>query len=189
MKAPAHDPSMLPENVKELHVGKIVGYLRLLRRVRPNPNASNMVRKKWRVECIAPGCKSGAFTIPQNYLIRRPNPKTHCGCQARSLRTIQKREYRIWTMMRVRCNNPKHVAYKDYGGRGISVCLKWMDQETGFEEFFAYIGQAPTIKHTLDRKDVDGNYEPGNVRWATPIEQAQNTRKNKAKNAAQGNIS
>lgn len=78
--------------------------------------------------------------------------------------------------MRRRCTVEDHVAYKYYGGRGISVHDDWMDLETGFDKFLEHVGNAPSIKHTLDRIDVNGNYEPGNVRWATASEQAKNTR-------------
>jgi hypothetical protein len=77
-----------------------------------------------------------------------------------------------WIAMRQRCLNPKSVKWPDYGGRGIRVCDRWLDS---FETFLADVGVRPEGK-TLDRVDVDGNYEPRNVRWATPAEQARNRR-------------
>lgn len=83
--------------------------------------------------------------------------------------------------MRRRCNYADHVSYKHYGGRGISVYPEWDNSEDGFERWLAYIGPAPSPLHTLDRfPDNDGNYEPGNVRWATAKEQRANQRPRKA---------
>jgi hypothetical protein len=80
--------------------------------------------------------------------------------------------------MLTRCTNPNWHAWKDYGGRGITVCDRWLF-ERGFEHFIADIGPRPTGT-TLDRwPNTDGNYEPGNVRWATPREQALNRRARK----------
>jgi hypothetical protein len=82
-------------------------------------------------------------------------------------------EHRAWVHMRQRCNNPKKREYKHYGGRGISVCERW---EMLFIAFFEDVGPKPSPQHSLDRIDVNGNYEPGNVRWATQKEQINNTR-------------
>lgn len=77
-----------------------------------------------------------------------------------------------WRSMKDRCLNPKHIAFHHYGGRGITVCERWME----FENFLADMGERPDGK-TLDRINVSGNYEPGNCRWATNREQALNKRK------------
>lgn len=79
-------------------------------------------------------------------------------------------EYRAWSCMRTRCNNPKFVDWNLYGGRGIKCCDRW----DSFVQFFADMGPKPSPGHSLDRKDSDGNYEPSNCRWATAKEQANN---------------
>ena len=85
-------------------------------------------------------------------------------------------EYRAWHQMRERCFNPKNNSYRDYGGRGITVCERWAT----FLPFFEDMGTKPSRLHSLDRyPNVDGNYEPRNCRWATPNEQQRNSRQTK----------
>lgn len=81
-------------------------------------------------------------------------------------------EYRVWASMVQRCTNPARRGYDRYGGRGIRVCVAWV---ASFEAFLRDVGPRPSLKHTLDRIDNDGHYEPGNVRWATSKEQRDNT--------------
>ena len=82
-------------------------------------------------------------------------------------------EYGVWKQMRERCNNPNAKRWKDYGGRGISVCSRW----DSFELFLADMGPRPSKLHQIDRwPDNDGNYEPGNTRWATQQQQQRNKR-------------
>lgn len=84
--------------------------------------------------------------------------------------------YQAWRGMRDRCENPSNSSYKNYGGRGIKVCQRWLES---FENFFADMGARPTAKHSLDRfPDQDGDYEPKNCRWATWTEQQRNKRNN-----------
>jgi hypothetical protein len=95
---------------------------------------------------------------------------------ARKRRHFARRaEYIPYLAMKVRCSNPKADAYPWYGGRGIRVCAEW---ERSFDAFYRDVGPRPSSKHSLDRIDSNGHYEPGNVRWATKAEQARNTSAN-----------
>ena len=88
-------------------------------------------------------------------------------------------EYNVWASMNKRCSNPKTKEYKYYGGKGVSVCSRWNPQLGGsFDNFLADVGPRPSPKHTIDRENNAGNYEPSNCRWATKLQQARNTSKN-----------
>lgn len=85
------------------------------------------------------------------------------------------KEYNSWRAMVQRCNNPKQEKYLIYGARGISVCDRWLK----FENFYADMGDKPSPKHSIERINNEGNYEPSNCKWATPKEQMNNMRRNK----------
>ena len=175
-------------------IGRQIGSLMLLRRVRPTKGLNANLTRRWKCRCVC-GIE---LIVPEYYMRRQPNPKEHCGCLSKTNKTLFNQEYRIWLMMHQRCYNKDHVAYHHYGGRGIEVCERWnrygagpVDDATidegevndaGFEAFLADVGPRPPQASraerywTIDRIDVDGNYEPSNVRWATPQEQADNKR-------------
>lgn len=83
----------------------------------------------------------------------------------------------VWNSMQQRCHNPRNKSFKHYGGRGIEVCARW---RASFADFLADVGLRPARGMSLDRINNDGNYEPGNVRWATAVQQANNRRISRA---------
>ena len=99
-----------------------------------------------------------------------------CGCIVGKHKTTHgatgTAEFRCWEAMLRRCRDPNHDCYSSYGGRGIQVCERWLK----FENFIADMGKRPSPKHSLDRKNNDGHYEPSNCRWATDIVQSNNRR-------------
>jgi hypothetical protein len=88
----------------------------------------------------------------------------------------RRKEYRAWVNMISRCENPKTPGWENYGGRGIAVCRRWRES---VEAFYEDIGPRPSPQHSVDRIDNNGNYEPGNCRWATQHEQTRNMRRNR----------
>jgi hypothetical protein len=155
--------------------GQRFGQLLVLER---SYNANRMVAF-WKCLC---DCGVEKLVISANL---RNGTTNSCGCLRRlSSSALHKKHgmtksttYRVWSGMRTRCNNPKATNYLTYGGRGIAVCSRW----ESFENFLQDMGDRP-VGMTLDRIDVNGNYEPQNCRWATKQQQAQNKRQCKMLN-------
>lgn len=128
-------------------------------------------------------CDCGRKKIVAANNLRKGKTRS-CGCLFRSSRALRHGdtkkgattpEYTAWTNMRNRCSNPTCKDWKNYGGRGIRVCWRWQSQ-SGFVLFLADVGRRPSAKHSIDRINNDGHYEPGNCRWATKKEQQNNQR-------------
>ena len=95
-------------------------------------------------------------------------------------------EYNVYYHMRARCLNPNNKDYHHYGGRGIKVCDRWLDSVVSF---YQDMGERPSLKHSIDRINNNGNYEPSNCRWATQTEQAANQRLRKDNSSGVRNVS
>lgn len=138
-------------------------------------------------------CDCGAEKIAVSSELRRGHTRS-CGCLLGDSNRANKTkhghapkgrispEFRAWGHMKERCYSPKHVSYPNYGARGIQVCDRWLhgaDGKSGFECFFADMGRKPSPSLSVDRADNNGDYEPGNCRWATDKQQQRNTRRNR----------
>lgn len=139
--------------------------------------ASDRTLVMW--ECV---CDCGTTKLVRSKTLRDGSSRS-CGCFARentsrvnsTHRMSHQLEYRIWTGMKQRCYNPKLRHFEKYGGRGVTVCDRWRNS---FEAFYADMGPCPP-GHSIDRKDNNGHYEPGNCRWAPPEIQANNKLNNR----------
>jgi hypothetical protein len=129
-------------------------------------------------------CDCGKEVVRANHLLRSGNVKS-CGCLLRDMHTIhggsrrmeRERLWRILQGMKQRCRNPKSRIYKHYGGRGITVCKEWAENYSAFREWAMNNGYE--TGKSIDRIDVNGNYEPSNCRWVTQKEQCLNKRNNR----------
>jgi hypothetical protein len=170
--------------------GKRFGRLTVLRRAKNKVYANGQAFTAW--ECL---CDCGGHIVAISSNLRAGRTKS-CGCLLKealvkhgeiiNLKHGQNRkgnatsEYCAWSSMIQRCENPKAHGYDEYGGRGIRICKEWRNS---FEQFFNAMGKKPTPLHSLDRIDVNGNYEPGNCRWATKAVQSRNVRRSKRNSA------
>lgn len=127
-------------------------------------------------------CECGEERAVGGAKVKRGETKS-CGCLQRE-ELIKRctthghtgsRIYEIWRAMLARCENPNHVHYHCYGGRGITICKKWMK----FENFLEDMGEPPTNKHQIDRINNDGNYNKNNCEWVTPKQNSRNSRSNR----------
>lgn len=138
---------------------------------------SGSMRYRWLCHCV---CGTERVILGSNL---RRGTSTSCGCAFREIVTKhggaigygQTPEYSVWLAMRGRCLVGKSGGFKNYGARGISVCVRWND----FRNFLEDMGKRPSLKHSIERIDNNGNYEPGNCRWATNSEQQWNKRTNR----------
>lgn len=130
----------------------------------PGKNTRKVRAPHRRRECLVLGIPINSFKR-----LHQESDNPHTGKRASP-------EYTAWKGMRDRCSRVTSSKFALYGGRGITVCDRWRDS---FENFLADIGRRPSPRHSVDRINVDGNYEPSNCRWATQAEQCQNTRNNK----------
>jgi hypothetical protein len=162
--------------------GQKFGRLLVLKLVGSDRNGQS----RW--DCI---CDCGKSTVIGGYKLKSGHTQS-CGC-LQAERTSQSnkkrltkhgmsfgsykkghRLYHIWRGMIDRCGNPNQTNYCYYGGRGIAICHEWRTDFQAFYDWAMANGYAPEL--SIDRIDVDGNYEPGNCRWATDLEQARNKR-------------
>lgn len=137
-------------------------------------------RRRWLCKC-----RCGVVLEVDVLCLIRPKGTRSCGCLQRELASRARSTHRswhtalhgIWCSMKARCYNKNRNSFARYGGRGITVCARWRES---FSAFKKDVGKRPSPAHSLDRyPNRHGNYEPGNVRWATRIEQRRNTDDNK----------
>lgn len=156
-------------------IGRVFGRLTII-----GPSRFDGKKSSWLCRC---SCGNELFVLNSN--LRVDGGTQSCGCiraerdQARHERSVTRKthpNYVIWMRMRSRCLSPADKIYKYYGGRGIRVCQRWLDS---FQAFVEDVGVRPSKNHSIDRIDNDGHYEPGNVRWATRIEQTNNMSTNR----------
>lgn len=161
-------------NLKDL-TGQRFGRLVAIEYLGARPSKTGYKRTWWRC-----ACDCGLITEVVAPALVQGNTKS-CGCYLEDSRHTHTRthgkshtrEFAIWNTMRARCSNPNSEQWKYYGGRGIKVCAEWAND---FAAFISHIGPRPSERHSIDRIDVEGHYEPGNVRWATAREQRLNQR-------------
>ena len=162
---------MVANETRKIKAGQTYGQLTAIRQTaaggRGHPRA-----ERWLFQC---SCGKQKEIRPIS--VRSGHTK---GCGCLQLRTTHggsgTSEFQAWADMKRRCNNPNDQHYKNYGGRGITICLEWQND---FVAFLDYIGPKPSPSYSVDRIDNDLGYQPGNVKWATKKQQANNRRPRK----------
>lgn len=128
-------------------------------------------------------CQCGNTTEVDGNKLRNGHTQS-CGCLQKERTSAHRKThgmshtatYQVWCGMIKRCENPRSKGFSNYGGRGIKVCERWRNS---FEAFLKDMGPRPSSRHSIDRINSDGDYEPGNCRWATAKQQARNLRTNR----------
>jgi hypothetical protein len=155
--------------------GKVFGRLAV---VSEDPVKSLSGKTRWNCRC-----ECGNLTVVITASLNNGSTKS-CGCLQKEVASSNSpkthgmfgsQEYNSWQSMKSRCTNENNQDYPDYGGRGITVCDEWMNS---FEAFYRDMGPKPGPGYSLDRGEVNGNYNKDNCRWATPTEQSNNKRNN-----------
>lgn len=116
--------------------------------------------------------RSAAWMASPEFMAHRVRGSTRHGHKRAGKASL---EYKTWLGMKRRCNDPKCKDFPKWGGRGIRVCERW---NKSFEAFLADMGERPSLRHQIDRKDSDGDYSPSNCRWVTPTTQGAENRRN-----------
>lgn len=164
------------KNKTFLKVGDKVGRLTIIEKVKSEPNKGIT----WLCKCDC-----GNLTETRTALMNNCNTLS-CGCIREELRrknflthgfcVDKSSEYNAWNNMKQRCYNPNNDHYKNYGARGIIVCDRWLNS---FPDFLSDMGKKPTPDHSIERDNVNGNYEPSNCYWGTDFIQSRNRTDNK----------
>jgi hypothetical protein len=169
----------------DVQTGDRYGYLTVIQEVESRRKPSSQVVRQFKLKC---DCGNEIVTV-LGYL--RSKITNSCGCYNKQRTSDVSRKhgettvngkrkftptYQSWRCMRERCLYPKNPRWKHYGGRGITICDRWLNLKDGYINFLNDMGPRPKGT-SIDRIDVNGNYEPDNCRWATDIQQMKNRRK------------